>query len=647
MLQINKLYSHSAVDYAAEELKKYLRMMMPEGGDVKIAYNPEARDGFRLGLMQDFGLDVSDAEDTELDDIIYIDTDERDGIIAGSNPRSVLLAVYEYFRQMGCRWLFPGVDGEYIPMKDITTVKYRHKADSRVRGNCLEGYPSQKVLLDFIEFMPKVGLNAFMIQFKIPKIYYDRAYGYLNDYLEIPTEYISLDQAQKWTTLLECEIEKRGIFLHSCGHGFTVDPFGIDSAGGWSKADSSNFSEDIMKYYAMKDGVRKFHKDQPMNTQLCMTNREARKKVADYIVEYSKKHPNINYLHTWLADDYNNHCECEECKKHRPSDLYVKLMNEVDEALTAAKLDTKIVVIVYVDTFWAPVAEKLRECDRFVLMVAPIMRDYTRGYDENEELPALRPYERNKLKLPETFEENVAYYNEWKKNFKGDHFVFEYHFWKHQHFDLSGRMLARRIFDDIKAYRALGESGILQCGAVSSFFPNGYAFYTHARALFDASLTLDEIDRDYHSHAYGDAAGEITEALEELSEAFPYECVSPLNVERREGWYAAADVPERIARAREIRERLLEIVKKNYNSDLRYRTVSIRILEYYCTYMEKFLNIFEMLAKSDKDGADAALRDFKIWPRNAEAYLANCYDHGQASEIIGYRIIRIYNNGEK
>ena len=410
MFSINKLSAASPIDYAAEELKKYLRMMMPEGGDVKISYNPDARDGFRIGLMSDLGLDLSDTDNTALDDIIYIDTDEKGGIIAGSNSRSVLLAVYEYFRQMGCRWLFPGVDGEYIPMKDVTPVKYRHKASSRIRGNCLEGYPSQRALLDFIEFMPKMGLNTFMIQFKIPKIYYDRAYVFLNEYKNRPTEALSLGQAQMWTTLLECEIAKRGILLHSCGHGFTTDPFGIDSAGGWSKADSSKYSDDIMQYYAMKDGKRKFYRDQPMNTQLCMTNREARKKVADYIVSYAKKHGNIDYLHTWLADDYNNHCECEECKKHRPSDLYVTLMNEVDAALTEAGLDTKIIVIVYVDTFWAPVVEKLRECDRFVLMVAPIMRDYTRGYDENEPLPALRPYERNKLKLPETFEENIAYY---------------------------------------------------------------------------------------------------------------------------------------------------------------------------------------------------------------------------------------------
>ena len=100
---------------------------------------------------------------------------------------------------------------------------------------------------------------------------------------------------------------------------------------------------------------------------------------------------------------------------------------------------------------------------------------------------------------------------------------------------------------------------------------------------------------------------------------------------------------KRIAEARELRDELLTLVKENYNSDLRLRTVSIRILEYFTTYTDKFLNIFDMLAKRDKDGADAALRDFKIWPRNAEAYLANCYDHGQASEIIGYRIIRVYN----
>ena len=99
MLRITKINSDCTIDFAAEELKKYLRMMMPEAGDVKIFYDAEEKEGFRLGLMESFGLDLSDATDPRVDDVLYIDCDENGGIISGSNPRSVLLSVYEYLRK--------------------------------------------------------------------------------------------------------------------------------------------------------------------------------------------------------------------------------------------------------------------------------------------------------------------------------------------------------------------------------------------------------------------------------------------------------------------------------------------------------------------------------------------------------------------
>jgi len=71
MFTINKVISHHTVDFAAEELKKYLRMMMPEAGDVIITYDPLANDGFRLGLMENFGIPLLEGEDRELDDVIY------------------------------------------------------------------------------------------------------------------------------------------------------------------------------------------------------------------------------------------------------------------------------------------------------------------------------------------------------------------------------------------------------------------------------------------------------------------------------------------------------------------------------------------------------------------------------------------------
>ena len=134
MFVINKITSNHVVDFAAEELKKYLRMMMPSCGEIDIKYSPCATNGFRLGVMSEFGLDTSEADDIELDDIIHIDTDENGGIIAGSNVRSVLLAVYKYLTINGCRWLYPGVDGEFIPVKNITSVSYHKMADCRYRG---------------------------------------------------------------------------------------------------------------------------------------------------------------------------------------------------------------------------------------------------------------------------------------------------------------------------------------------------------------------------------------------------------------------------------------------------------------------------------------------------------------------------------
>ena len=67
MYNIYKITSNPTVDFAAEELKKYLRMMMPYANEIAIKYDPAAKDGLRLGLMSDFGLDTSEAEDLFLD----------------------------------------------------------------------------------------------------------------------------------------------------------------------------------------------------------------------------------------------------------------------------------------------------------------------------------------------------------------------------------------------------------------------------------------------------------------------------------------------------------------------------------------------------------------------------------------------------
>ena len=132
MYKIYIVNPEATIDFAAQELKKYLRMMMPRAGEIPVSYDKDAKDGFRLGLMADFGLDP-EVKNLYLDDVIYVKTDAAGGVIAGSNVRSVLQAVYRFLKKQGCIWLFPGSDGEKIPMiRELKPVDYYHKAQGIV-----------------------------------------------------------------------------------------------------------------------------------------------------------------------------------------------------------------------------------------------------------------------------------------------------------------------------------------------------------------------------------------------------------------------------------------------------------------------------------------------------------------------------------
>ena len=618
---INKISLAEPIDFAASELKKYLRMMMPEGGDVKIAYAPDASEGFRLGLMQDFGLDVSDVENTELDDILYIDCDTRGGIIAGSNPRSVLLAVYEYLKKNGCRWLYPGLDGEFIPNQDIAPVKLRHVPPMRYRGFAAEGAPYREAERDFLDFLPKVGMNTYMIEFRLPRSYYEKYYTHERNTSHRTPEPISDAYVMQMKRCNEAEIAKRGLQFHDIGHGWTVDPFGIDSKYAWDKIDESLVPKDMVEYLAEIDGKRGLFEGRPINTQFCMSNPKARGLFADFVAEYAEAHSNIDFLHVWLADNVNNHCECEECQKKRPSDYYMLLMNDVDRALARKNLSTRIVFIAYLDTIFPPTEDKVENPKRFSLLLAPISRGYIQTRPTENVTYEVPTYVRNHIKGTGIFGNVIECYKEWKKSFSGDAISFEYHFWINQYYDMSGLQIAKRIYEDVAYYREIGLKGLIENGSIRGFFPNGLAFYTYAAAMYDGRLSFDAIVEDYYSHIYGKDFPEFLAYLEKMNEIFPY---ALLSVKTAEGGMkktldtSAADV----ARLDGLGDLLAigkKLVQSHYNSDVRVQTVSARLLERHIVYVEKFTGaIREKLLGND----EIALQSFQEFMKDFGAYEA-------------------------
>ena len=633
MYKIYKTALSSPVDYAAEELKKYLQMMMPEDCNaIPVAYDPAATDGFRLGLMQDFGLDVSDADDVALDDILYIDADKTGGIIAGDNPRSVLLAVYEYLRQQGCRWLFPGVDGEFIPVvSGLKPITYRHKPSCRYRGQCNEGSECQQNMLEAIEFTPKVGMNVFMMEFRIPTSYYRRYYNHLHNEMNRPPENISNTTILQWKRQCEAELTRRGLQFHDMGHGWTGDPFGLDSsARKGDGVDDTTISDEARQYMAMVDGRRKMF-NYPNVTQFCMSNPVARKMVVDYAADYAQQHNNVDYLHVWLGDAINRHCECDECRKKTPSDWYMILLNELDAELTRRKLDTRIVFIVYTDTIWPPLVEAIKNQARFTCLFAPISRSYTISLPEKMDAIELTPFNLNQNVMPNTLAGSFAYFEEWKKMWKGSNVAYEYHFWRHQYYNVCGLALANIINQDVRAYRKYDVNGIIQDGSQRSFFPTGLAFYVYARTMYDDSQTYEALVEDYFSCAFGEDWKAFYTYLEKLEKTFDYRYMEGECSEdpERSNRYA----PSRTAALQTIRSITAEgrkLIESHYNMPYRVQTVSVRLLELHALFCELLADAMIPKSQGEDDKAMELFQIMKAEMGKYESYFQTCYDHGLA-----------------
>ena len=634
MFTVNKLRADHVIDFAAEELKKYLRMMMPEGGDVDICYDPSAAAGFRLGLLEDFGL-PSEAEDPVLDDVIHIDTTAVGGILAGSNPRSVLFAVYRFLRENGCRWLYPGIDGDYVPMKDIEGVQYHKMADHRFRGFCNEGSESQTCMLECADYYAKLEMNVYMLEWFIPNGYYNRYYSHAcNEENRIPED-VSDKQILQWKRQCEVEIAKRGLMLHDIGHGWTCRPFGLPS----NNSVDNNFedlvlTEEQISILAMVGGERKLFRKAPLFTNVCMSQDKVRTAMAKEVAEYAATHKNIDYLHVWLADAARNHCECEACQKHRPSDWYVLLLNEIDEELTARGLDTRIVFIAYLDTMFAPVDFVLHNPKRFSLLYAPIYRSYLESTDSIDELPPAPPYIRNAWPNA-TNEETYAQLYQWRNAFNGPMLAYEYHFWRHQFLDPGAMALAQRLYEDIRGLRPTGIDGYIEDGSQRSGFPNAFPVYVYANTLMDRNCDFEALKADYFSHIYGPDWQAAVDILQQLTDAFDFAYMEGAKSEDEEisTYYA----PGRVAQLESIYalcDREEALAKQHLNMPTRPQTVSWRLLLRHAEYCRLVCDVVINMAKGEHKAAALAREAFYGTFGRHELEIERYYDHGLASRVL-------------
>ncbi|MBR3942966.1 MAG: DUF4838 domain-containing protein, partial [Clostridia bacterium] len=568
------------------------------------------------------------------------------GYIAGSNPRSVLFGVYEYLKSCGCRFIRPGKDGDFIPQFDISNHSFKrtHKASMRFRGQMIEGAVSVEHTLDSVDFMAKNGYNSFFIQFVHPYGFYRRWYEHQYSKTK-QNENISFAEMEEFTYRIEKAIKKRGMLLHNLGHGFFFEPFGLRHYGPNTKP---TLPEEAKPYVAMVDGKRDIHGGSINYTQLCYSNPKVRKMLVEYLLQYMQERPLTDILHIYFADAANNHCECDECRKLIPSDYYIMLLNELDEAFTQKGLDTKILLLMYVDLLWPPLKTKIKNPDRFVSCAA-ISRDY------NSRLP-----EKKTRKIPEYVLNNynpfrgeakttIDFVEAWKPHFDKPFIAMTYDMYADHFYDPGHFQISARIAQDMKDWHMYNGNGILDCQTMRYGFPTALPNAVEAAFSMDNALDFETFTNDYFEGAYGKDWEKAKAYLKEITNLF-----SPCSLRLSEDIVVQdtdenADVdiqksyignPEAQARLKQVAafvDSFMPTVENHLNEQNPCHKISWEYLKYHGEFCKRYAEIFYNFSEKDVETAYINVENMMQWLSETEDIFGRHFD----MFLLNLRILRL------
>jgi len=521
------LGTNPVVRFASEELTRYLGKMTGVKHTAMVTDALPSGKGIFLGGVEDLAeLGVCGlCQKSELDDVVVLKTHGDNLFITGSNPRSVLFATYRYLGFQGAEWLWPGEDGELLP--EIHKAKtegldLKEHPSYRHRGVAIEGAVTPEIVIDFIDWMAKHGMNEFHLQFKSSLHFYNRYYAKKYNPFAKPLPEMSVEDAMKADSRVIQELKKRGMLLEMVGHGFTCGSIGIDWYG-WDVY-RREITEEQRELTALVGGRRglvlgmpsfasqgeqgRQNHGIPVNTELCYSNPKAFNKLTNHVVQYAMDHPEVELLHFWLSDGWNNHCECPDCQKLSPSDWFVKLVNAISRRLGELDLRTRLVFLSYSNTLWPPTQEKIEnKYGNVIFMFAPITRCFLHSLADTKcgGPTSSEPPPRNKAMWPKTNYEHLQLLRGWQKYCRSDSFIFDYHLFRAIDFFFLGD-IGTVLWRDLRDLQALGMNGINSCQTLRAFYPTGIPMAILAQTVWNNRASLTEIKNHYLKTVFGDDA---------------------------------------------------------------------------------------------------------------------------------------------
>jgi hypothetical protein len=290
------------------------------------------------------------------------------------------------------------------------------------------------------------------------------------------------------------------------------------------------------------------------------------------------------------------------------------MLNELDARLARDENDAKIVFIMYIDTLWPPVSEKLNNPSRFIVTTAcyPITRYGSERYEGG--IPEWRF---NDYRIAGGLDMALSFKDGWKPIFDGKSFIYEYTFYTDQYADPGHMLLARQVAENMKTLPVTGFDGIMSDQTQRSFFPTGLPLSIFGEFLFDSSLDTSEYIDKYAQDAFGDDWYQAKVYLEKISACFDPDAMrqntnvtaqdlGTVDVNSRKagiiGNRIAGDV---ILEVPNIVRGFSSVIKQNLTLSDECRRESWKILEYHGEYCIGVAEVFFLLSRNEIEKAQS------------------------------------------
>ena len=454
----------SAERFAAAECRSYLQQAV--GEEVSVVQSDRRPKGAAVLIGRRFlqeEPEVFSARDRFGPDPYVVQITDDAIFLAGRGDRGTVFAAYDFLEnEIGCRWLQPSKDGDFVPQ------------------------------LTEIRLEPSVREERPAFVFRI-------AGGFKSEcYVDWATKH----RMQVITPSAQFP-ERGGSIVGTMGHAF------------YEFVPPEEHFEAHPEYFEMDEsGDRKREKG-----QLCTTRPEVIELVAAGVRRYFEENPTASYV-SLSPSVYLTWCRCEDCRRLDSGEVFRKaitrdtfkdftvvsdglwhFLNAVAERVAPEFPDKKLYCFAYNQYLYPP--RKIKPHPMVMPSICHMSpANYARALDDPAD------------------EENGAFRDivgEWRETGID---LFFYAYTRKTMWEQNPWPIARRLVGDIRYLRQNNFIGFFSQGGEQAWGQLGVNYYLMAKALWDPDCDVAAILDDYFRHTFGPASASMKRYYDTMEEAF-------------------------------------------------------------------------------------------------------------------------------